>query len=141
MSLHILFPLVMTIFLGAGCAPSAPIAVPAVPLPILSPQNGNIRVLEPLMYAQIAGSLLVTGEARVFESAFSWRVLDAAGQELLSGSAMADAPDIGQFGPFTFTADLSLDPPGPMTLEVFDYSAKDGAVQDLVSIPFTKISP
>ena len=50
---------------------------------------------------------------------------------------MANAPDTGQFGPFNVPVTLSgnLQSNDHLTLEVFQYSAKDGSEIDKVVIP------
>jgi len=91
----------------------------------------------------VSNPIHVTGEARVFENVVSWRLKDAAGKVLTSGTTEAASPDMGQFGPFDFYAVVPApsypsDPPlidKNITLEVFWASAKDGSDADLVFIP------
>lgn len=97
--------------------------------------SGNMIVTSPVAQQTIGLPLVMTGSARVFENALNYRLLDVDGAELVAGYAVADAFDTGEFGSFTVTTSYS-EPKGAVgTLEVFDYSAKDGAVIDLVSIP------
>lgn len=105
--------------------------------PVVS-ASGNIRVTSPDTH-QLVGEhgLVLVGEARVFESAFSWRVKDAAGEVLASGHDVATASDIGQFGPFVVYATYDATPDEDGSVEVFSYSARDGAEQDMVTIPVT----
>lgn len=95
----------------------------------------NISVFTPSAGEEVGLPLVGSGEARVFESAYRYRLLDADGSMLAEGFGTAHAPDMGQFGPFSF----SLFYPAPKgktgTLEVFDNSAKDGAEIDMVQVP------
>lgn len=95
----------------------------------------NIIVFLPQPNYAVGLPLVINGEARVFENAFNYRLKDSDGTVLIEKSAMANAPDIGQYGPF----EISVNYPAPKgttgTLEVFDYSAKDGSEIDKVIIP------
>ena len=97
------------------------------------PEKANIIVTEPKEGAFVSSPLIVRGEARVFENQFAYQLFDEDGSVLLDGSAMAMSPDIGQYGPFEMT--LQFTPKGNTgTLEVFDYSAKDGEKQDIQTV-------
>lgn len=109
----------------------------------LTPQpntpSANITVETPLSYSHITGNTVeVSGTARVFENQLNWE-LRTDTTVLFSGLAMADAPDIGQFGPYTFEIDVSSIPADTiLTLEVFDYSAKDGTKENRVIVPLLR---
>ncbi|MFA6017564.1 MAG: Gmad2 immunoglobulin-like domain-containing protein [Patescibacteria group bacterium] len=97
--------------------------------------SGNIVVTSPMLNEIIGTPLTIRGNARVFENTFNYRVLDADGTVLVEGYAMASAEDIGLFGDFAVTTSFD-EPSGTSgTVEVFDYSAKDGSVIDLASVP------
>lgn len=95
----------------------------------------NISVFTPIKGEEVGIPLVSSGEARVFESAYRYRLLDADDTMLAEGFDMANAPDVGQFGSFSF----SLFYPAPKgiagTLEVFTNSAKDGEEIDMVRVP------
>ena len=95
----------------------------------------NIVVAEPVAGDTVGLPLVIVGQARVFESVFQYRVTDDAGVILAEGHAMANAPDVGEFGPFTLS--INYDEPTTSTgvVEVFSYSARDGSEQDMVTIP------
>jgi putative hemolysin len=95
--------------------------------------EANIKVSSPLPNETISSPFTVKGEARVFESQFNWRLKSGDGSVLAEGMGTAQALDVGQFGPFEI--ELKTLAKGPVTLEVFDRSAKDGSEIDLVSIP------
>lgn len=99
----------------------------------------NIYVITPLVSSSVGSTLNITGNARVFENAVSYRVKDASGAIIATGNMMANAPDIGQYGPYTATVNLSAIPPQLITLEVYWASAKDGSDADLVSLTLTHI--
>lgn len=97
--------------------------------------SGNMIVTSPTANERIGLPLVIKGSARVFENTFNYRLLDSDGTELAEGYSTANAPDIGEFGPFIVTTSYNA-PTGTIgTLEVFSYSAKDGAVIDLVTLP------
>ncbi len=97
--------------------------------------SGNITVVSPTADEIIGLPLVIKGKARVFESTFNYRLLDANGSVLAEGNAMSNAPDVGEFGNFTVTTSYDAPTGSVGSLEVFDYSAKDGAVIDLVAFP------
>jgi hypothetical protein len=95
----------------------------------------NIIVSQPTNQAEIGLPVIISGEARVFENTFSYRIKDAQGKILMENQAMANAPDAGQYGQF----EISINYPQPGTangtIEVFEYSAKDGSEINKVTIP------
>lgn len=97
--------------------------------------SGNMIVTSPTANEVIGLPLVIKGSARVFENAFNYRLLDSNGTVLAESNAMADAFDTGEFGAFTVTTSYDAPTGTTGTLEVFDYSAKDGAVIDLVTFP------
>lgn len=141
------------VFMGAGCFPSSP-TLPSTSTEITEANStvenwpsstqpnipsANITVDAPLSYAQIVGNAIaVSGTARVFENQLNWE-LRTGDTVIQNGTAMADAPDIGQFGPYSFSVDVTTIPADTMlTLEVFDYSAKDGAKENEVIVPLLR---
>lgn len=97
--------------------------------------EANIRVTFPRPNDEIGLPLNVVGEARVFESSFAYRLTNADGRKLLDGYGTADAPDVGQLGPFSLTVNYPDPETETGTLEVFQYSAKDGEEIDKVIVP------
>ena len=99
----------------------------------------NIRVSTPLSNSHVGASFSTSGQARVFENTFHVRVTKpSTGAVLFDTSAMANAPDVGQFGSFSVPIDISgggLTNGDRIMLEVFQFSAKDGSEIDKVSIP------
>ncbi|MEI6627265.1 MAG: Gmad2 immunoglobulin-like domain-containing protein [bacterium] len=109
-----------------------------VPVPkFIASISQNIQVLypQPGQILPASAPLVIKGKARVFENNFNYSVKDGNGKELAGGYGTTNAKDIGLFGYF----ELKIEDIQPMTatgsVEVFDYSMKDGSVQDLVVIP------
>lgn len=106
------------------------------PCPELPPveQADDIKVSSPAQGALVGNPVTISGEARVFESSVSYRVLDGDGTVLAEGFTMAASPDVGQFGPYS--VDVLFD--RPLTtygkVEVFNLSARDGSVENLVTV-------
>ena len=97
--------------------------------------SGNIIVTAPQPDAEISSPVTLKGRARVFEAAMNARVVSEDGKELGKADFMASegAPEFGEF-----EAKISFaKPPGVDKgfVEVFDHSAKDDSVIDLVRIP------
>ncbi|MEK9206921.1 MAG: Gmad2 immunoglobulin-like domain-containing protein, partial [Patescibacteria group bacterium] len=88
----------------------------------------------PLGGDSVKSGFIVKGNARVFESVVSIRLLDSVGNILIQTTTMANAPDAGQFGPFEKMINfITTDSSG--ALEVYQVSAKDGSEIDKVSVP------
>jgi hypothetical protein len=101
----------------------------------------NITVSDPEPGKHIDGSsFTITGEARTFENALSWRLIDSNGVLLADGHTTAKG-EMGEFNPFTATVALAGPYNGRATLEVFQYSAKDGSKIDVVALPLTLGAP
>jgi hypothetical protein len=96
--------------------------------------SGNIVVDSPKANQTIQVVFEVKGRARVFENNLNYRVTDTNSNVLLEGSVLTNAKDAGQFGNFSFTIS-GITGKGQIVLQVFDYSAKDGAEIDKVIIP------
>ncbi|MBI4127756.1 MAG: GerMN domain-containing protein [Parcubacteria group bacterium] len=132
----ILFLVAFGIYTVVTKAPSQGPASTNVPTPTATATSQtNIQVFSPTPSQQVGLPLVVTGQARVFENTFSIRLKDQDGTELVEVVAMANSPDIGQFGPFS----VSINYPAPQgttgTLEAFQYSAQDGSEIDKVIVP------
>jgi hypothetical protein len=95
----------------------------------------NIIVDAPKANESIGLPLFIKGKARVFENTVSYRIKDSEGTVLLENYTTANSPDMGQFGPFEASVNY-LEPKGDKgTVEVFEYSAKDGSEINKVEIP------
>jgi hypothetical protein len=105
----------------------------SVSAPVVS-ASGNVVITSPTVGETIGLPLTITGEARVFENTFNYRLLDQDGSVLVEGNAMAKAADVGLMGDYTITTTYPTPTGVSGTVEVFDYSAKDGSVVDLARV-------
>jgi hypothetical protein len=82
---------------------------------------------------EISGTnpLIVRGRARTFENALSLRVRDERG-ELLSESHVMSVGESGHHNPYTAELWLTRNPGSRLTVEAFEFSAKDGSIRSLV---------
>lgn len=118
-------------------------ADPLAPKPTPTPEpvaSQNIVVNLPHPNQTVSQTFAIAGKARVFENVVSIRIRDKlTGQIYLTDTVMTNAPDVGVFGDFTYTVQLtpqaSLKPRDILIVDVFQASAKDGSDADLVSIP------
>lgn len=95
-----------------------------------------ICVDEDVENSLLTNPFIVTGSGIAFENTINWRLLDGKGQKLEEGFVTANAPEIGQAGDFEIRAFLLRVPTTSTgTLEVLEYSAKDGSPQHVVRIP------
>lgn len=123
--------------------PAAPAAKPTAPtkpseVSTAPPAQGaNITLTAPTASARIASPVRVTGTARVFEGTVDLAVKDASGKVIGKATtpASAGAPEWGKFD-----AQVAFEAPGSEqqgSVEAFSRSARDGSVQDLVSVKVT----
>lgn len=96
--------------------------------------SSNIEVLSPRGGDNVKSGFVVKGNARTFESNVTIRLSDSDGNVLIETNTLANAPDAGQFGPFEKMINFQSNS-DTGTLEVFQYSAKDGSQIDKVTIP------
>ncbi|MDP2629709.1 MAG: Gmad2 immunoglobulin-like domain-containing protein, partial [Candidatus Harrisonbacteria bacterium] len=107
----------------------------ACPDPGSVQQATNIKVYSPQPGDTVTSPVVILGEARVFENAFSYRVKDIDGNVLADAFSTANSPDIGQFGHFSVSLPYDAPTPPVGRVEVFTHSAQDGSEIELVSIP------
>lgn len=94
----------------------------------------NIEVLTPRGGDIFKSGTAVKGNARVFENVVSIRLTDSEGNILTQTTAMANAPDVGQFGTFEKMLKFQTSSTEGI-LEIYQASAKDGSEIDKVVIP------
>lgn len=147
LSLPISILLMGLLLTGAGCfarndktnPPTTSTSTPPSSTTTTPPNNpqpqANITVTAPTPNQTISSPVTITGQARVFENAINWDIRDSNGALVASGNAMATAPDIGQFGPYTITTNFPAPTTSTGTVRVFNYSAKDGAMENVVTVP------
>lgn len=107
--------------------------------PTVTPKaEANIIVTSPKSGQEVTLPFTISGRARVFENQFNYQLLNAAGTVIYQGQIYANSPDAGQYGDFSVSvASVSSTARGLITVEVFDFSPKDGSKIDLVKVPVT----
>ena len=90
-----------------------------------------------LVYSEIGSTFSVTGTGVAFENTISWRI-EEEGKIIAKGFTTADAPDIGQPGPFTITASDIGASSKVVHLIIFESSAKDGEPIHELRIPLRR---
>lgn len=120
---------------AAATPTAAPTATPR-PSPLLS-SKGSILVTDPASGEQLNAGVVVSGEASVFEANVLYRVVTATGRVLAEGNttATAGAPQKG-----TFRVEVRFEAPyygEAGFVEVFERSARDGSISDIVRVPVT----
>lgn len=98
-------------------------------------EEPNIIVFLPQANEEAGLPVIIKGEARVFESTVNYRIQESDEKVLLEGFTMAESPDVGEYGAFEIFANYPEPEGAQGTIEVFTYSAKDGAEIDKVVIP------
>ncbi|MEK7097589.1 MAG: Gmad2 immunoglobulin-like domain-containing protein, partial [Patescibacteria group bacterium] len=98
-------------------------------------EEPNIKVYSPEPGDSVGLPLIIRGEARVFENTFSYRIIDADGTIIYENNAMANSPDMEIYGQFEVSANYPKPKGAAGTVEVFEYSAKDGSEINKVTVP------
>lgn len=80
----------------------------------------------------IGNPVVINGQAEVFEARFNIRIKDANGKIL--GEAMAMTQEGQTMSPYTVNLSYATSTTEFGLIEAFDYSQKDGSVQDLTSV-------
>lgn len=94
----------------------------------------NITVELPTQDQKVSGGFVLKGKARTFENTVNYRVVGEGGEQVAEGNLMAIG-DVGMMNPFTTEVTLPRNYTGRATLEVFQYSARDGRPIDVIKIP------
>lgn len=91
------------------------------------------------VYSPRAGAtsrtITISGLARVFEANVAWRIKDSAGREVARGFTTASIGTSPMWGSFQTTATIPGSVSGPVTLEVFWPSPRDGADLGVAQVP------
>jgi hypothetical protein len=126
--------------------PTATVANRATPSPIAnvcqtnpSPATSDQTVVnQPQPGAQVTSPVTVSGQINAFEAQFNIAIKDAAGNDI------ATVPDVfssqGQtLAPFSTSVPFTVASQTPACLWVFDLSAKDGSLIQVVQVPITLV--
>ena len=97
----------------------------------------NIIMTNPREEEQVNRTFTIRGIARVFENVLQVRVSKQGMEPYISQHIMANSPDTGQYGEYSYNVDLrnatDLKSGDTIIVEAFQYSAKDGTETDVVS--------
>lgn len=96
--------------------------------------EANIIILTPTEGQEVTNPIRVTGKARVFEATFAYKLKDANGKLLYEGFGMTTGPSVPDYGNFDFKIGVPAGATQNLTIEVFEYSAKDGSIINLDSV-------
>ncbi len=105
-----------------------PIGTELPPIAVALPQTG----------ASVQGPITIVGSADFFEATVNIRVLNGNGEVIAESFAMATC-GTGCRGDFSTQIDVPIDAEQPGTIQVFEYSAKDGSMINTVEIPVTLV--
>ena len=83
---------------------------------------------------RVSSPITIAGSADVFEATVNIRVLNGNGEVIAESFAMATC-GTGCRGDFSTQIDVPIDAEQPGTIQVFEYSAKDGSMINVVEIP------
>lgn len=97
--------------------------------------QANIIVQSPTAHAVVSNPITVSGKARVFEGTFQYALRDPEGNVLFRAVGLASVPDSQGYRNFSVKIPLNVGTPRDLTIEVFEYSAKDGSIINLVQVP------
>jgi len=123
------------VFIATGAQEYLPTLYGLEFLPVGNYGSEWIRVFRPLLGDQVANSIIVEGIGNVFEGNIQYRLLDAGGIILAEGFTTAM---MGDWGFYSFElATSGLVSGSAILLELFTESAKDGSIENLVSIELT----
>lgn len=103
---------------------------PTQPAPAAA-RGRNLELIAPAASVS-ANPFEVRGRARTFENHVTIRVLDAQRRKIAETYATATG-DLGQMNPFTASVMLTRSPGREVTIELLDFSAKDGSVRERVT--------
>lgn len=98
-----------------------------------------ILVETPLPGQEVGTEIRVEGESNTFEASLSWEVRDGAGKVVREGFATATS-GTGTWGTFAFTIELPRMDTGPMTLVLFERSARDGSPVNVYEAPLKQVA-
>lgn len=110
----------------------------AMPSASVTPEEtaGNIHVFSPQAGDEVGLPIVIKGEARTFEAAFSYRIKNSDGKVLVEDHSMTTGTaDYPAYRPFEVTVNYPDPKTASGSVEVFEYSAKDGSEINKVIVP------
>jgi hypothetical protein len=149
----LLVPLILLLPLGGddtrtvgstGSATVSPTPTPsgsAQPVQTGEPGGGQldpIEVIEPARGTTVTSPVTITGTADVYEATVSIRITDETGNVIADTFTTATC-GTGCRGDYSERVKFSVDREQPGTIEVFEMSAEDGSMINVVRIPVTLV--
>ena len=111
---------------------SSSVSSPAAATPV-RPEPTPARSLEIYIDSVVpANALIVSGRARTFENTVQVRARNAEGN-IIAAEHVMSVGEMGHHNPYTAELWITRDPGPRLTVEAFEYSAKDGSVRSLTS--------
>ncbi|MBI3648127.1 MAG: Gmad2 immunoglobulin-like domain-containing protein [Actinobacteria bacterium] len=102
------------------------------------PSPAPIEVTAPLAGAAVTSPVRIAGTADVFEAVVSIRILDQNGDVLAGATTMASC-GTGCRGDYSTRVRFAVDVEQPGMIQVFEVSAKDGSMVNVVEVPVTLV--
>lgn len=99
--------------------------------------EANIIVDSPKADEAIGLPVAIRGKARVFENTVNYRIKNSDGKIIMENYTTANSQDMGQFGSFEEIVNYPDPKDNRGSIEVFEYSAKDGSEVNKIEIPVT----
>ena len=97
--------------------------------------SGKMIVSNPMGNRLINNPVYVSGNANVFEGTVNIKIKDANGVVIKEATTNTDASGIGKFGPFSVSVNYNAPPTPTGTIEVFEYSSRDGSEINKAVVP------
>ena len=97
--------------------------------------TGTVLVYAPSRGDTLGRQFTVSGLSRTFEATTAWRVRDLSQRIVASGVSTATRGTSQLWGLYQFTVQLPSSVGGPVTLEVYWQSPRDGTDTDVVQVP------
>ena len=98
--------------------------------------SDRVAVYQPRPGATVTRDLQLTGAARTYEANVSWRLFDSTGRQVTSGNFTGGSGG-AVWGAFDTRIAIPASVSGNVTLEVLEFSAKDGSPLGVTRIPLT----
>ena len=99
-----------------------------------------ILVEHPTPGAEVVSPLHAEGTARTFEGTVNYTLTDPEGLILEEGFTTAAMEETGEWGPFSFDVDYTVERSGLGSLIVYEVSPQDGSRINLVEIPVSMLA-
>lgn len=100
-------------------------------------ENEAFKIFSPAPESEVSNEFTVTGEARVFEAVFQWRLED--GHNVLAEGVEMTSEGAPAWGQFQFDVSYERATSPTVLLILYVSSAKDGSVEHELILPFSSL--